>query len=170
MPRSPVLTGCGSTLMQSNLASLSSQPTLLPKMLLEINAKLGSGVCEKKAPPCMSHNFPREAPPPKLSELRSLEPSVLAGMVPCFTRLLERADKLPTLTQRGRGGLGAGVECCRWYFFSQTPVSSSSHHHIIPWIYNANTSERNETDDWNCAGRRWKKRNYRHHIIIISSS
>ena len=45
----------------------------------------------------------------------------MAGMVPFFTRLLERADKLPTLTQRGRGGLGASAECCRWYFFSQTP-------------------------------------------------
>ena len=38
-----------------------------------------------------------------------------------LTRLLERADRLPTLTQRGRGGLGASAECCRWYFFSQTP-------------------------------------------------
>ena len=48
---------------------------------------------------------------------------MLAGMVPFFTRLLERADKLPTLTQRGRGGLGASAECCRWYLFSQAPES-----------------------------------------------
>ena len=46
---------------------------------------------------------------------------MLAGMVPFFTRLLERADKLPTLTQRGRGGLGASAECSRWYLLSQTP-------------------------------------------------
>ena len=46
---------------------------------------------------------------------------MLAGMVPFFTRLLERADKLPTLTQRGRGGLGANAECSPWYLFSQTP-------------------------------------------------
>ena len=45
----------------------------------------------------------------------------MAGMVPFFTRLLERVDKLPALTQRGRGGLGASAECCRWYLFSLTP-------------------------------------------------
>ena len=44
---------------------------------------------------------------------------MLVGMVPFFTRLLERADKFPALTQRGRGWLGAGAECCRWYLFSQ---------------------------------------------------
>ena len=36
-------------------------------------------------------------------------------MVPFFIRLLERDNRLPTLTQRGRGGLGAST------FFSQTP-------------------------------------------------
>ena len=49
---------------------------------------------------------------------------MLAGMVPFFTRLLQRANKLPALTQReGRGGLGASAECCRWYLFSQAPES-----------------------------------------------